>query len=147
MVGSKSDREKNIDRLIETLVKAQSARNQVGARPDARPTSGTPPEAGAGSPFLAQRIMARIEAEKRRRAEEGSAWGILFREGLQVIPFLTLIAIFIMGLAVSTQSSDLPVHPGTVPATPHALTAGDIAPFSDDEMLAWATGSDDRKTK
>jgi len=143
MVGSKSDREKNIDRLIETLVKAQSARNQVGSRP----TSGTNPEAGAGSPFLAQRIMARIEAEKRRRAEEGSAWGILFREGLQVIPFLTLIAIFIMGLAVSTQSSDLPVHPGTVPATPHALTAGDIAPFSDDEMLAWATGSDDRKTK
>ncbi|MFN6202015.1 MAG: hypothetical protein ACK562_11540 [Acidobacteriota bacterium] len=141
MVGSKSDREKNIDRLIGTLVKAHSARNQAASRA----TSGATPE--AGSPFLAQRIMARIEAEKRRRAEEGSAWGILFREGLQVIPFLTLIAIFIMGLAVSTQSSDLPIHQSTVPATPHALTAGDIAPFSDDERLAWATGSDDRKTK
>ena len=137
MVGSKSDREKQIDRLIGTLVRAHSDRNH--AAPEAAPE--------AASQFLPQRIMARIEAETRRRAEEGSAWGILFREGLQVIPFLTLIAIFIMGLAISTQSSDLPVHQSTVPATPHALTAGDIAPFSDDEMLASATGSDDRKTK
>ncbi|MFM8393329.1 MAG: hypothetical protein ACKOB4_05335 [Acidobacteriota bacterium] len=133
MFGSKNDREKNIDRLIGSLVRAYSVRNQ--AEPD------------TSSPFLHQRILARIEAEKRRRGEEGSAWGILFREGLHVIPFLALITVFIMGLAISTQSSDQPVHHATAVSAPHALTAGDIAPFSNDEMLASAIGSDDRNTK
>ena len=133
MFGSKNDREKNIDRLIGPLVKAYSDRNHA--------------EPETSSPFLPQRILARIEEEKRRRGEEGSAWVILFREGLQVIPVLTLLTIFIMGLAISTRFSDQPVHHNTVASTPQALTAGDIAPFSNDEMLAAAIGTDDRATK
>jgi hypothetical protein len=133
MFGSKSDREKNIDQLIGALLRAHGARQQ--AEPD------------GSSPFLSQRILARIEEERRQRTEDGLTWGVLFREGLQVIPLLTLIAIFIMGLAITTRSSSQLVHSSTAPAVPHALTSGDIAPFSEDEMLASATVVEDRNGK
>lgn len=133
MFRSKSDRKKNLDHLIGSLLRAHIDRNQ--AEPD------------NSIPFLYQRVMARIEDEKRRRVEDGLTWGVLIREGMQVIPLLALIAVFVLGLAVTTQRVSQPVQPGTAPAIPHTLAWADIAPFSDDEMLASATASDDRNNK
>jgi len=114
-----------IDRLIEQLFN--------GYRQAERPE---PPPA---SPYLYQRVRQRIEAEKRRRLEEGGSWALLLLEAKHVLPVLTVIAAALIGLAASTPNSPMTPPGHGIPSLPtFGLLATEIPPFSNDEMMASA---------
>ena len=129
--GSPGSGKTEIDRLVGILVRACSAKNDA--------------DEGGPSAFLHQRVRARIEAEQRQRASEVQAWGVLFLQGLYVLPILTLLAIVVTGVALTTPGHGALVngHTPTSSAVP-AIALNEIAPFSNDELMAAATGGDDR---
>ena len=131
MAAGRQNRNRKIDQAIGALIRSYAASNEAGAP--------------ASSPHLHQRIRARIEAEKRRRLEEGSAWSTLFLEAKHVIPFLTVIAMIAMGLAIYSPAIDHSRSPNPLSHAPQVLVANDIAPFSNDAMMVSAVGNGDRK--
>lgn len=131
MSGARKNRNLKIDQAIGALIKAYGTNNEANAP--------------APSPYLHQRILARIEAEKRRRAEEGATWGTLFLEAKHVIPFLMAIAVIAMGLAIYSPATEHSIGPNPLSHAPQVLVANDIAPFSNDEMMVSAVGNDDRQ--
>lgn len=130
MWGLKNNHHQKVDRLIGALFAAYRASSE---------------EEVSASPYLHRRIMARIEAEKRRRSEEGSAWGMLFLEAKHVIPVLTMIAVAAIGLAIYSPSLNNSPTMGSQGAASQVLVASDIPPFSNDEMMASAIDADDRQ--
>lgn len=129
---------REIDRLTDSLLDAW---REAGVE------AGVEAEKAPAAPWLHRRVLARIEAEKRRRLEEGQTWRLLFLEAKQVLPFLTMIAIAAMCLAAWYPQLTLPAKTsasrdlaGTASrySLPNALTAGEIQPFSSDEMMASA---------
>ena len=63
-------------------------------------------QAAADSPFLYARVRARIEAERRRR-EEGEGWLGLFGVAWRAAPAMALVAVFALGLFLSSGAADL----------------------------------------
>lgn len=125
------NRNRKLDELISALFSAYRASNEsVGTQP---------------SPHLHRRIIARIEAEKRRLTEEGTAWGALFLEARKVVPVLALIAVFAMWLAIYSPSIDTTLTQSSLSHPPQVLVATEIPPFSNDEMMVWAIKVEDRK--
>jgi len=127
-IGEKDNRRRQIDQLVGEVIKAYG----VSSRSTALVTT----------PYLQERIRARIEAEQIRRAAEGQAWRQLFIEGLYVIPVLGLVAILVMGMAFADYSS-LRREGNRVMTTTPALAWSDIAPFSNDELMAATIESDE----
>ena len=131
MATGRQNWNRKVDQAIGALIRAYVTNHEVGAP--------------ASSPYLHQRIFARIEAEKRRRLEEGSAWSLIFLEAKHVIPFLTVIALIAMGLAIYSPAVDHSRGPNPRSHALQVLVANDIAPFSNDEMMVSAVGNDERK--
>ena len=95
MAGEKigNARRERLERVAREVVRAASA-----GEPEA--------EAAAGSPFLYARVRARIEEERRRR-EEGEGWLALFRVAWRAAPAMALVAVFALGLFLSSGAGDL----------------------------------------
>ncbi|MEY4168429.1 MAG: hypothetical protein RIR52_2253 [Acidobacteriota bacterium] len=124
-------RRRETDLLLGSLIRTFSANNASNA--------------AAPSPFLHQRIRARIEAEQHRRSLEVQAWGVLFLQGLHLLPILALLTIVVMGAALTTPNDGSSVGSRTVStsSTP-AIAMNEIAPFSNDELMAAAIGDASR---
>jgi len=128
---SQSARKRDLDQLVGLLIRTQVAENRS--------------HGAELSPSLHQRIRARIEAEQQRRAGEVQAWGVLFLQGLYVLPILTLLALVVMGVGFTSIGQRSYTNSQTPAAliTP-AIALNEIAPFSNDELMAATIGSDER---
>ncbi|HWS87851.1 MAG TPA: hypothetical protein VN282_12850 [Pyrinomonadaceae bacterium] len=95
MAGEKFEdaRRERLERVAREVVCAASA-----GEPEA--------EAAAASPFLYARVRARIEEERRRR-EEGEGWLALFRVAWRAVPAMALVAVFALGLFLSSGAGEM----------------------------------------
>ena len=95
MAGEKFEdaRRERLERVAREVVRAASAGEAEA-------------DAAAGSPFLYARVRARIEQERRRR-EEGEGWLALFRVARRAVPAMALVAVFALGLFLSSGAGDL----------------------------------------
>jgi hypothetical protein len=95
MAGEKMEnaRRERVERVAREVVRAASA-GETEAR------------AAADAPFLYARIRARIEEERRRR-EEGEGWLGLFGVAWRAVPAMALVAVFALGLFLSSGAGDL----------------------------------------
>ena len=130
MRGVNFSRNRKLDGVISALFSAYRASNE---------SAGLPP-----SPHLHRRIIARIEAEKRRLTEEAGTWGTLFREARNVIPVLTLITVFAMWLVIYSPTIDQALTQSSLAHPPQVLVATEIPPFSNDEMMVGTVRIEDR---
>ena len=89
----KNARGERLERVAREVVRAAAAGE-------------TEAEAAAGSPFLYARVRARIEEERRRR-EEGEGWLALFGVAWRAVPAMALVAVFALGLFLSSGAADL----------------------------------------
>lgn len=128
---SRSVTKREIDELVGLLIRTQGEENNL--------------HGAELSPSLHQRIRVRIEAEQQRRAGEVQAWGMLFLQGLYVLPILALLALVVMGVGFTSigQRSYASGQPSAALVTP-AIALNEIAPFSNDELMAATIESDDR---
>src|SRR5919205_3654738 len=88
-----SGREERLERLAREVVRASAAAEDEAA-------------AVADSPFLYARVRARIEEERRRR-EEGEGWLGLFGVAWRAVPAMALVAVFALGLFLSSGAGEL----------------------------------------
>ena len=89
----KDARSERLERVAREVVRA-SAAGEAEAR------------AAADSPFLYARVRARIEEERRRR-EEGEGWLGLFGVAWRAVPAMALVAVFALGLFLSSGAGEL----------------------------------------
>ncbi len=85
--------DEKLDRLGDELLRSLEA-------------SETEINTAASSPFLFRRIHARIEAEKRRLAEENNPWLALMMQVRQAIPVFALLAIAALVSTLYLHSGD-----------------------------------------
>jgi hypothetical protein len=98
----------------------------------------------AASPFLYRRILARIEAERKRRAEEWNRWMAVLREAQNATPIFALIAIVVAAF-VWQASEQLTQAPAVNNRSSLPLTvSSELLPVSNDEMVTSVVGWDER---
>lgn len=89
--------DEKLDRLSDELLRSLEA-------------SETEISTAANSPFLFRRIQARIEAEKRRMAEESSPWLTLMLQVRQAIPVFALLAVVALVSTIYLHTTDKPAQ-------------------------------------
>jgi hypothetical protein len=100
----------------------------------------------ASSPFLYRRLRARIEAERKQRAEPDGGWFATFKIARRAIPVLAFVAIAaVLSLwFAATKQTDIPSSDGAnvyvsyplTPVTACSLSATDECAISSEEVLA-----------
>lgn len=97
-------------------------------------------EAAATSPFFYRRLRAHIEAETRRRAEAGRAWGAWLMTARQATPAFALVALLALGVFWSAaESANSQQHLVNNDVSANLLATGDV---SSDELVAALAGVD-----
>ena len=95
-------------------------------------------EAAANSPFLYQRLRARLEAETERRNEPGKEWLAWLAAARLAAPALALVALLAIGVFWTVGKSN-PATGLTTQGSAEMALAGEPA-LSNDELLAELVG-------
>lgn len=100
----------------------------------------------ASSPFLYAQLRARIEAERKQKAEQSSGWFATFKVARRAIPALALIAIAAVAslwfaaakytVGDARGSANIDVSYQLSPITACSLSATDECAISSEEVLA-----------
>jgi hypothetical protein len=95
-------------------------------------------EAAANSPFLYQRLRARLEAETKRRNEPGKEWLAWLATARLATPALALVALLAIGVFWTVSQSNSATGLTTQGSAETAL-AGELS-LSNDELLVELVG-------